>query len=86
MYQIRYHSHVVEHDLPLIDVSVRKRIFKAIERLARAPEVIGEPLRHDLKGFYKLRIGDWRVIYEVRHNELIILVVKVGHRREVYDR
>ena len=86
MYQIRYLAHVVEYDLPNIDASVRKRIFRAIEKLSKAPEAFGEPLRHDLKGFYKFRVGDWRVIYEIRQNEMIILVIKIGHRREVYNR
>ncbi len=86
MYQIKYLSHVVEHDLSKIDPSIRKRIFRAIEKLAGYPDIFGEPLRHDLKGLYKLRVGDWRVIYEIKHNELVVLIVKIGHRREVYER
>lgn len=42
-----------------------------------------------LKGFaglYRLRVGDYRIIYCVNENELVILVIKVGHRREIYER
>jgi mRNA interferase RelE/StbE len=34
---------------------------------------------------YRIRVGDYRVVYEIRDRELVVLVVKVGHRREVYS-
>ena len=42
------------------------------------------PLRKNLAGLNKLRIGDWRVIYEVSHDSKVVTVHKVGHRREIY--
>lgn len=45
-----------------------------------------EVLSGDLAGFFKLRVGDYRVIYEILGAEQILLVHAVGHRREVYRR
>nr|CAG8557857.1 10665_t:CDS:2 [Entrophospora candida] len=44
----------------------------------------GEPLSYEYKGFYRYRFSDYRVIYEVKEKELLIAVIKIGHRREVY--
>jgi mRNA interferase RelE/StbE len=48
------------------------------------PRYIGEPLAGPLKGIWRYRVGDYRILCRIRHGELIILVVEVGHRREVY--
>jgi len=61
----------------------RARIVNAIDRLAENP-YLGSALKGDLKGLRRLRIGDHRVLYEVRDEELIVLVIRVAHRREVY--
>ena len=42
------------------------------------------PLRSNLSGFYKIRVGDWRVIYDVDHDKKEISVHKIGHRRDIY--
>ena len=52
--------------------------------LVKDPINRGERLRYNYKGFYRYRFEDYRVIYEIKNRELIISVVKVGHRREVY--
>lgn len=41
-------------------------------------------LEGNLSGLFKLRVGDWRVIYAINHNDSIIIVHKVGHRKEIY--
>ena len=60
-----------------------QRIIKAISDLAEEP---GPPQSRKLSGEekYRLRCGSYRVIYEIRDTELIICVVRVRHRREVY--
>ncbi len=63
----------------------RTRIVAAIDRLAEIPH-LGTPLKGDLWGLRRLRIGDYRVVYEVRVDELIVLVVRVAHRRDAYRR
>lgn len=83
-YKLLYHPDILKEDLKFIPANRKERIRKAIEtRLAKNPILSGQPLRQSLKGHRKLRIGDWRVIYRVEVNSVIIL--KIGHRREVYE-
>ncbi len=67
-----------------LDGSVQKRIIKKLDELSVNPE-IGKPLTANLSGLWRLRIGDYRVIYQIRKLELVVLIVKVGHRKNVYD-
>jgi len=84
-YKLFYHPDILKHDLPKIPQNIKETIRKAIEtRLAEAPFIAGEPLRQSLKGHRKLRVGDYRVIYRVEGNEIIVL--KIGHRKEVYSK
>lgn len=70
-------------ELARVDKTARLRLIEAIETLKAYPHT-GSALKGELKGLRRLRVGDYRVIYEVLDNELVILVVRVGHRREVY--
>jgi mRNA interferase RelE/StbE len=65
------------------DKAVRNRIFKSFLNLENEPEN-GKPLTLILKGLLSLRIGDYSVIYQIKNYELIILLVKIGHRKSVY--
>ncbi|MGB5814528.1 MAG: type II toxin-antitoxin system RelE/ParE family toxin [Thermoanaerobaculia bacterium] len=67
-----------------IDKPERLRLISAIDRLANEPTA-GGVLKGEFSGLRRLRVGDYRIIYEVIHNELTVLVVRVGHRREVYS-
>jgi mRNA interferase RelE/StbE len=40
---------------------------------------------HQKSGLFKLRVGDYRIIYQLKEHEVIVVIVKVGHRREVYE-
>ena len=85
-FQIIYHPDVAIKDLPKIAHPVKERIRKAIElKLSQAPEEFGEPLRRTLKGYWKLRVGDYRVIYKVMQSTAV-LILRIGHRREVYKK
>ena len=84
-YRIEYLESVVDEDIPKLTRSVRKQVKTAIEKkLASHPVEFGKPLRFSLKGARRLRVGDWRVIYTIEPPNLV-LVVKIGHRREVYE-
>ena len=63
----------------------RTRIVAAIDRLTETPH-LGAALKGDLRGLRRLRVGDYRVVYEVRDEELVVLVVRVAHRRDAYRR
>ena len=61
----------------------RTRIVAAIDRLAETP-YLGTALKGGLKGLRRVRVGNYRILYEIRHDELVVLVVRVVHRREAY--
>jgi len=82
-FSVIYHPDVKERDIPKLNADVRARIRKAIEtRLMVAPHEYGEPLRKTLKGYWKLRVGDYRVVFRVDGDEILIL--GICHRKEVY--
>ena len=84
-FEILYHPDVPAKDLPKISLDVKQRIKKAIEtKLTLAPQNFGAPLRRTLKGYWKLRVGDYRVIYKVV--DKAVIVFRIGHRREVYEK
>lgn len=83
-FELVYHPDVYKDIAPL-DERFKKRIRVAIEsRLAVAPQQYGEPLRKTLKGYWKLRVGDYRVVFKVSENEVWIL--GIIHRKEVYEK
>ena len=85
IYRIEYLTSVVDEDIPNLAKSVRRQVKTAIEeKLASHPIEFGKPLRYSLKGARRLRVGDWRVIYKIEPPD-VVLVVKIGHRREVYE-
>jgi mRNA interferase RelE/StbE len=63
--------------------SDRSRILKAIETLAEKPY---GPGHKKLRGtdFWRIRVGDYRVVYTVIESMLVVLVIRIGHRREMY--
>ena len=67
-----------------LDKSIRERMYEAIKRIASFPS-IGKPLRRPLDGYWSFRMGDWRIIYEIHEKIITIIVVAVGHRREIYE-
>jgi len=82
-YRLIYHHAIAEDDLPGIPANVKARIAHAIEtRLVTSPEMYGTPLKKTLKGYWKLRVGDYRVVYRVVGEEVRILAIR--HRRSIY--
>lgn len=67
-----------------LDRGIRLRIFNALQRLATTPS-LGKPLQGPLAAYSSYRVGDWRIVYELRHRTITIVVVAVGHRREIYE-
>ena len=84
-YKLRYHPEVRDEDLPNINKNIQKRIKTAIEkRLLVAPERYSEPLRRTLKGYRKLRVGDYRIVLKLQDEDILIL--GICHRKDVYER
>ena len=79
---IRYHSDVKE-DMKSIGSSSARRIMRVIDaKLTKAPMQFGAPLSGTLSAFRKLRIGDYRVVYQLQDQQVIVFVLTVGHRRD----
>lgn len=73
-------------DLSKIDPSNKLRIARKIKWLKENFEqIIPIPLTGDLIGYFKLRIGDYRVIYSINYLSKILIIHRIGHRREIYD-
>ncbi len=66
------------------DRRIGKQIAGAIDRLARNP-ALGEPLKGKWQGYQKYRTGDYRIVYRVEQTNLIIYIVTLGNRKNVYD-
>lgn len=82
LYTVKYHPEV-RSDIASLTATMKERIRRAIEtRLMTAPHEYGEPLRKTLKGYWKLRIGDYRVVFKVE--ETTVFVLGIRHRKEVY--
>ena len=72
-------------DLRKLPKAVQKRIAAEIDALACNPRPPGiDTLKGEAGAFYRLRVGDYRVIYQVQDRPLLVLVLRAGHRREVY--
>jgi mRNA-degrading endonuclease RelE of RelBE toxin-antitoxin system len=62
-----------------------QRIRAAIEqKLAEHPIELGKPLRYSLRGARRLRVGDWRIVYPIEAPD-VVLIAKIGHRKDVYE-
>jgi len=83
-YRLSYHADVKKTDLSKIDNKNRAMIKRAIEeRLAIQPEKYGSPLRRTLKGYWKLRVGDYRVVFKISGYDIFILGIM--NRKIVYS-
>jgi len=84
MYQIRIQD-AAARDLARLDPAVARRIVNRIRWFAEnLDDIKPEALTGDLAGLYKLRVGDYRVVYELVLSEQIIVIHLIGHRREIY--
>ncbi|CAG0997399.1 hypothetical protein METP3_03057 [Methanosarcinales archaeon] len=70
--------------LKKLEKNIQERIIAVLERIRIRPEAYVTKLVEDPG--YKLRVGDYRVIMDIENNKLKILVLKVGHRKNIYDR
>lgn len=83
-YTLVYQREVVDEDIPAIPPGLRPRLARAIEsRLSTHPEQCGKPLRGTLSGYWKLRVGDFRVVFRISGREVLIHAIR--NRRDVYS-
>jgi len=73
-------------DLARLPAPEQKRLSRKIDQLAQDPSPPGTRRLHGKREYFRLRSGDYRIIYAVEDDGHRVLVVKVGHRREIYER
>jgi mRNA interferase RelE/StbE len=84
---IKYHPRIKKEDLKKIDKATKQRIRTAIEnKLIKAPELFGNPLKGNLQGIYKFKVGSYRVLFFVDDQTQTIYVLAIIHRKEAYSR
>lgn len=85
MFEIQLRQEVIDTDLPRIDIVWQKKIKHAIAaKLSTQPQFYSKPLRRALKGYRKLRVGDYRVIFSIDKNTVKIFAIQ--HRSVVYNK
>ena len=85
MYKVAYLDSV-EEDLKKLDKATVKKILNRIETyLAQDPKELGKPLKGDFEGYWRYRWGDYRAIYRIAEKEILIIVLRISHRKEVYS-
>jgi len=89
IWKIKIHKLVLSEDFKSIEPTDQKIILKDIrKKLSLEPKSYGKPLSGALKGYWRLRVKDFRVIYKIREDIIEVIIIKVGIRRdeEVYKK
>jgi mRNA interferase RelE/StbE len=75
-----------QRQIQSLPVQTRNRISEAIDSLEKNPRSSGVKKLKGAEELYRLRVGDYRIIYAIQDDELLVIVVSAGHRRDVYRR
>lgn len=84
MYNIAYTKEAKQR-IDKLSLKKKLRIKEAVERIAQNPD-IGKRLTYELTGLLSYRSGDYRIIYRIYHKEILVLVLTIGHRKDVYKK
>lgn len=83
MWLVKLHHLVLEEDFKSISPEHKTKILKAIQKkLSLYPESYGKPLQGEFKGCWRLRVEDYRVVYRIIKDEIVVLVIKIGIRKD----
>ena len=82
-YTVRWDSRTSK-TLDRLPDDVRGRVLRKLEALQEDPRPFGVAKLAGPEDLYRLRVGDWRIVYAIRDRELVVIVIRIGHRREVY--
>ena len=83
MYTVEIDELVFSEDFKRIDGPGQKRIMKAVrKKLTDEPRAYGKPLSGVYKGYWKLKVGPYRLVYEIIESQVTVYVIKVGYRRD----
>ena len=82
-------SNIAERQLRKLDPPVQKRILDWLDdRIegCKNPRHFGEQLKGDYAGLWRYRVGDYRILCEIQDEKIVVLVLTIGHRRQIYKR
>ena len=84
-YELRFRPAALRQ-LRKLDSQIARRIKSTTETLRTEPRPPGVKALTGQRGWLRIRVGDYRIVYEVRDSELVVLVLQIGHRSQIYDR
>lgn len=82
-YQLKISSQA-EKTLRKLPPDITKRLSKAIDKLSKDPFPSGSLKLVGSEADYRIRVGDYRIIYQIRESALIVFVIRIGHRKDIY--
>ena len=82
-YNVEYAKGVVK-DLKKLSSPIRQKAIQIIEKVLALDPYVGRPLTGPYKGLWKYRVGDYRIVYTIEERRLVIFVLRVRHRKNVY--
>lgn len=82
-YTVRFDSRT-RKTLDRLPDDLHGRILRKLEALQQDPRPFGVEKLAGPEDLYRVRVGDWRIVYAIRDRELVVIVIRIGHRREVY--
>lgn len=84
-YQVVF-SKRAERDLKKMDPDAQTQIIEAATALGKNPRPpSSKPMKGDYKGYWRERTGNYRIIYEITDEKLVVFVIRVGHRKDIYE-
>ena len=84
-YNVQWHEEAIE-DLKAIDRQTQKKIIARVrDYLSKDPLNLGKPLQGIFKGLYRYRYGSYRIIYVIDRKSVLILILRIADRKEVYE-
>ena len=84
MFRVVYQQEAARKDIPALNRDIKSRVKKAIEsRLTRAPQNYGKPLSGNLHGYWSLRVGDYRIVYQIESP--LVKIIQIVNRKEAYQ-
>ena len=85
-YKIIYTDEVINKHIPALPNPIKGMIKKAIdERLTTNPIQLGKPLHYRFKGYRRLRVSNYRIIYHIEDATNSVLVIAIKHRKDIYE-
>ncbi len=82
MYSVEWDTKAIK-ELRALEQKDRRRILERVAKLGSDPRPPGCKKLHDKQAAYRIRVGAYRVVYQIRDTQLLVLVVRVGNRRDV---